>query len=81
MVRYKLEVLFTPFFLDFNCTPSPYFERNNFSARNNLSFVRQEVDKLLAKNAIVKLDYQPFVVSPLTVASRVCCLTNEVKLR
>ncbi len=65
----------------FHTQPQSSFQRNNLTARQDMTFVREEVTKLVNSQAVVKLDYQPFIVSPLTVASRFDCLTNTTKKR
>lgn len=61
--------------------PRDFFTINNKSARLKLDFVRQEVDKLLSKGVISKLDQKPFICSPLTVACRNDFMSNEAKYR
>ena len=61
--------------------PKDFFTLNNKSARLKPEFVRQEVKKLLSKKVISKLNHKPFICSPLTVACRIDCLTNEAKYR
>ena len=65
----------------FSVKPLPSFERNNKTARADLDFVRDEVSNLLIKGAVVKLDYQPTIVSPLSVSTRIDCLTKKSKKR
>ena len=65
----------------FHTPPESSYERNNKTARADMNFVRDEVKKLVQKEAVVRLDYKPFVVSPLTVSSRTDCITNITKKR
>ena len=66
---------------NFHSQPQSSFQRNNKTARDDMTFVRNEVIKLVDSQAVVKLTYQPFIVSPLTVATRTDCITNTTKKR
>ena len=44
-------------------------ELKNKSARDNTQFVKEEVQKLLAKGCVEKVEERPSVVNPLTVAT------------
>ena len=69
------------FHLVFTTLPPPFYKRNNLSARQEISFVREEVASLLTSGIIAKCESCPYIVSPLTVAVRTCCLTNKTKKR
>ena len=42
--------------------------RNNKSARNDMKFVQEEVQRLLSKGIVTEVSHMPHVVNPLTVA-------------
>jgi hypothetical protein len=48
----------------------PYEEDNNLSARKNMAFVRQQVEKWRQQGIIEMVDQKPACVSPLTVVER-----------
>ena len=48
--------------------PKPICLQNNVSSRNESTFVRQSIDKLVLKNAVMQVQTPPRVVNPLTVA-------------
>ena len=48
--------------------PASIILKNNKSARENMSFVQEEIQTLLAKGVISKSDKVPYTVNPLTVA-------------
>jgi hypothetical protein len=50
---------------------TPYEEENNLSARKNMVFVRQQVEKWRQQGIIEMVDQKPACVSPLTVVERV----------
>ena len=54
--------------LPFKTAPPQVCLRNNKSARENASFVSQEIATLLSKGVISECEEQPHVVNPLTVA-------------
>jgi hypothetical protein len=48
--------------------PTPFYARNNLSARSHPDFVIQAIDKLLQNKCVVEVGYEPFCCNPLTVA-------------
>ena len=57
--------------LDFNCEKVPdYEEKNNKSARDNVAFVRDQLDAMCSAGILQRVSNKPKCVSPLTVASR-----------
>ena len=54
--------------------------RNNMSALQNIQFVQAKTDKWVKENIVRKVDYKPYFVNPLTVASKLDSEGN-VKLR
>ena len=42
--------------------------RNNKSARNDMKFVQEEVQRLLSKGIVTEVSHMPHVVNPPTVA-------------
>ena len=50
--------------------PPPANLRNNLSSRSKPAFVQHEIDKLLLSGAIKETTVPPYVVNPLTVASK-----------
>ncbi len=71
-----LDVIKIGYKLPLSVIPNAAFHRNNASTRNQQSFVKSEVKKLLTLGCISKVNYIPFVVNPITVASN-----NTQKLR
>ena len=66
--RYILGVIENGYTLPFKTAPPQVCLRNNKSARENSSFVSQEIATLLSKGVISECEEQPHVVNPLTVA-------------
>ena len=54
--------------IPFKTSPENFVSRNNRSARDNGTFVSDEIDKLLKKGCISEVDERPMCVNPLTVA-------------
>lgn len=50
--------------------PPPYEEDNNQSARREMAFVRESVQKMVAEGVVSQVNEKPHSVSPLTVAFR-----------
>jgi hypothetical protein len=48
-----------------------YREKNNKSARDNMEFVRQEVDRLVKSGQVIKVKKAPHIVNPLSVAYKI----------
>ena len=55
--------------LPFKEVPEQTELKNNKSARDNTQFVKGEVQKLLAKGCVEKVEIRPSVVNPITVAT------------
>ena len=66
--KYIVDVVENGYKLPLKEQPSSVCLRNNKSARENLPFVRSEVQSLLQKGVVSKTDEIPYVVNPLTVA-------------
>ena len=73
--QYILNVIDQGYRLPFKTLPVSISLDNNRSAMDNKSFVSDEIDKLLMKGCISRLELKPHVVNPLTVAG------NKSKLR
>ncbi|XP_045166502.2 uncharacterized protein LOC123529945 [Mercenaria mercenaria] len=65
---YILNVIDKGYKLPFKTIPEGTILKNNRSARENVSFVEQEIQDLLDKGIISKSEKTPKVVNPLTVA-------------
>ena len=57
-----------------------FWYKNNASARNNLSFVREKANEWFKDGFVEKVKFRPRHISPLTVSTRVIH-TGEVKRR
>lgn len=66
--KYILDVVQNGYKLPLKENPTNVCLRNNKSARENLYFVKSEVQNLLKKGVVSKTDAIPYVVNPLTVA-------------
>ena len=73
--QYILNVINQGYRLPFKTLPVNISLDNNRSAKDNKSFVSDEIDKLLMKGCISRVELKPHVVNPLTVAG------NKTKLR
>ena len=51
--------------------PESYVEENNLSAKENMQFVREQVQKLVSKGVVKALQERPRCINPLTVASKI----------
>ena len=56
------------YIIPFQTPPPPMFLKNNRSALDNVEFVQQAIADLLETGCIQKVPFQPFIVSPLSVA-------------
>lgn len=65
---YILNVVEHGYKIPFKELPSIQKSKNNRSARDNPEFVSKEINCLLAKGCISKVEFTPHVVNPLTVA-------------
>ena len=65
---YILDVIQTGYKVPFKSSPPTVSLRNNKSARENMSFVKSEVSKLLERGVVTEVSETPKVVNPLTVA-------------
>jgi hypothetical protein len=72
--QYILNVIDQGYRLPFKTLPVNISLDNNRSAKDNKSFVSDEIDKLLMKGCISRVELKPHVVNPLTVAG------NKAKL-
>ena len=66
--KYIVDVVQNGYRLPLREQPTKVCLRNNKSARENLPFVRSEVQNLLKKGVVSRRDDIPYVVNPLTVA-------------
>ena len=73
--QYILNIIDQGYRLPFKTLPVNISLDNNRSAKDNKSFVSDEIDKLLMKGCISRVELKPHVVNPLTVAG------NKTKLR
>ena len=64
-----MDVIQHGYSLPFHTVPLSSFEKNNASARNNMTFVRQELEVLRKSGVVSFVNTKPTVVSPLTVAT------------
>ena len=64
-----MDVIEHGYSLPFREVPTPSCLKNNLSARQNMKFVREEVNKLEALGVVVFVSAPPTIVSPLTVAT------------
>ena len=69
---YILRVLKEGYRLSFDRSklPESYQEANNKSALDEMEFVREELKKLEDRGCVVKWDYKPRLVNPLTVVNK-----------
>ena len=65
---YILDIVKNGYSIPFTKLPPTMKIRNNLSAMKNKSFVQEKVNELLSSGRAVKVPFQPFVVSPLSVA-------------
>jgi hypothetical protein len=65
--QYILNVIYQGYRLPFKTPPVNISLENNRSAKENKSFVSDEIDKLLMKGCISRVELKPHVVNPLTV--------------
>ena len=60
------EVVTEGYKLPFKQIPLPSFEGNNRSVKNDMSFVKTEIDRLEKLGCISRVDHQPYLVLPLS---------------
>ena len=65
---YILDIVKNGYSIPFTKLPPSMNIKNNLSAMKNKSFVQEKVNELLSSGRVVKVPFQPFVVSPLSVA-------------
>ena len=65
---YMLKVLKEGYILPLGASPASIILKNNKSARENMSFVQEEVEGLIRKGVVSQVIHVPKVVNPLTVA-------------
>ena len=68
-IRFILGVIKEGYKIQFKEMPKHVELKNNKSARDNLSFVKSKVQKLLAKGCVEKIEGKPIVTKPLTVST------------
>ena len=66
--QYIMSVIEDGYKIPFKEVPDTKRARNNKSARDNPQFVESEINKLLSKKCISRVDSEPHIVNPLTVA-------------
>ena len=66
--KYILDIVEHGYKLPLKQLPDSIILKNNKSARENMSFVQEEIQILLAKGVVSKSDKVPYIVNPLTVA-------------
>ncbi|MEW8546455.1 MAG: reverse transcriptase domain-containing protein [Candidatus Thiodiazotropha sp.] len=66
--KYIIDVVKNGYKLPFKTMPPEILLKNNRSARENKSFVVEEIGRLLQKRVISEIEHAPHVVNPLTVA-------------
>ena len=67
---WHLGVLQDRYRLDLLCDEIPaYEEKNNKSARENVAFVRDQLDAMCSAGILQRVSKKPMCVSPMTVAS------------
>ena len=68
--QWVIDTLKFGYCLPLTSVPSQYEEQNNLSAKENMQFVRQEVQSLVEQGVVEIVKQKPLCVSPLTVAIR-----------
>ena len=76
-----IEILKNGFKLPFTKEPENYFEDNNASAKENMTFLRGKIAEWEHDGHVKKVDKRPRVCSPLSVATKIDLQSNKVKLR
>lgn len=66
-----MKILKEGYEIPFKCSPEPYYERNNKTARDNMQVVRQIVADMVTKGIVKIVKERPRVVSPLGLVSKV----------
>lgn len=66
--KYITDVIQNGYKLPFKTMPPKVLLKNNRSARENQTFVKEEIERLLQKKVISEVQHAPQVVNPLTVA-------------
>ena len=74
---FSLKVLSTGYIIPFATMPSAIKMENNASARNQIAFVRETIDHLMAAGAIEEVNAPCHVVNPLSVAINVLSLQSS----
>ncbi|XP_062618634.1 uncharacterized protein LOC134280240 [Saccostrea cucullata] len=65
---FVIDTINNGYVVPFQTAPSPMKFKNNKSALENVEFVNSSISDLLESGCIEKVSFQPFVVSPLSVA-------------
>ena len=68
--RYSVHIMRNGYTIPLSITPPPIHLKNNLSSRSKPTFVQQEIDKLLLSGAIQESPTPPYIINPLTVASK-----------
>ncbi|XP_060597031.1 uncharacterized protein LOC132750954 [Ruditapes philippinarum] len=71
---YIIQVVEKGYMLPLKEVPPSVVLRNNRSARDNIKFVEEEIERLLKKKVISRSMVKPHVVNPLTVAYKITSL-------
>ena len=66
--KYILDVIENGYKIPFKQVPTETVLKNNKSARDNMEFVKQEIQTLLTKGVVSEVKEKPKVINPLTVA-------------
>ena len=66
--EFVIDIIKNGYVVPFQRPPPPMNFKNNKSALDNVEFVEQSIKDLLESGCIEKVPFQPFVVSPLSVA-------------
>eukprot|EP00111_Clytia_hemisphaerica_P022459 TCONS_00066021-protein len=67
--------------LPFECTPPPFYAKNNASSLKNKDFVETSINELLIEGRIKQVKEVPFCVNPLTVVEKNSKLRLVLDLR
>ena len=66
--NFVLEIIEQGYKIPFYSMPERICLKNNVSAINEAEFVTEAIKDLLIRNLIVKCDFEPYAVNPLTVS-------------
>lgn len=65
--EFVLDIIKTGYKIPFLESPQYSFSKNNRSALENSSFVKEAISDLLNKGCVIEVPFKPKVVNPLTV--------------